>query len=47
MRSRLIAPLLALGLAAFHASARATDKVVTAERQNPSVALPCIRLRQA
>jgi uncharacterized protein YegJ (DUF2314 family) len=46
MRPFLIAPLLALGLATFHASARDTNEVVTSDRQNPAVSA-AVRQAQA
>ncbi|MDX1367476.1 YegJ family protein [Pseudomonas sp.] len=46
MRPYLIAPLLALGLTAFHATARDTNEVVSAERQNPAVSA-AVRQAQA
>lgn len=46
MRPYLIAPLLALGLTAFHATARDTNEVVSADRQNPAVSA-AVRQAQA
>ncbi|MDX1724430.1 MAG: DUF2314 domain-containing protein [Pseudomonas sp.] len=46
MRPYLIAPLLAFGLTAFHATARDTNEVVTADRQNPAVSA-AVRQAQA
>ena len=46
MRPSLIAPLLALSLTAFYASARDTNEVVTADRQDPAVSA-AVRQAQA